>query len=238
MGRGPLAAPRRGALRLAHAQEARLLDSATADTPRRRRRSGARRVQKKIEERVENCRRFVEGCTFEVWAQDEARIGLKPTTRRIWAERGKRPVVAQHIGYEWIYLNGFVQPATGEVEWLLLPAANIAAFNIALKHFAAARGASETKRILLVLDGAGWHKSKDVEWPTGVSPIFLPAYSPELQPAEKLWPLVREATANRFINNLDELEKILVDRCRYLIDHPEVIVGHTNFEWWPTDKDQ
>jgi len=143
--------------------------------------------------------------------------------------------VKQHLGYEWLYVYGFVRPTTGAVEWLLLPTVNVATFNIALARFAEAVDAGEHKRIILVLDGAGWHKSKDVVWPMGVHPLFLPAYSPELQPAEKLWPLVKEATANRFIETLDEVEDILVERCRHLISVPDVVSAHTCFNWWPMD---
>lgn len=178
---------------------------------------------------------MVPEATVEVWAQDEARIGLKPTTRRVWAPRGQRPVAVQHLGYEWLYLYGFVRPATGEVEWLLMPTVNTATFNIALAHFANAVGASETKRIILVIDGAGWHKSADVVWPIGVHPLFLPAYSPELQPAEKLWPLVREAPANRLLRTLDEVEDLIVERCRHLATIPEHIRACTQFAWWPRD---
>lgn len=151
----------------------------------------------------------------------------------MWAPKGKRPLAVQHIGYEWLYLYGFVRPTTGDVEWLLMPTVNTDAFNIALAHFAKAVGASETKRILLVLDGAGWHRSKDVEWPVGIHPFYLPPYSPELQPAEKLWPLVREAPANRLICTLDQLEALIIERCKHLIEMPEHIRNCTRFPWWP-----
>ena len=49
----------------------------------------------------------------EVWAFDEHRIGLKSVLRRIWARRGERPIAVSTHKYEWIYLYGFVQPATG-----------------------------------------------------------------------------------------------------------------------------
>jgi DDE superfamily endonuclease len=140
----------------------------------------------------------------------------------------------QHLGYEWLYLYGFVRPSTGDVEWLLLPSVNTTTFNIALAHFAKAIGASETKRVVLVLDGAGWHTSRNVEWPVGVHPLFLPAYSPELQPAEKLWPLVREAPANRLLRTLDELEGLLIDRCQRLTAMPNHVRGCTRFDWWPS----
>jgi transposase len=47
--------------------------------------------------------------------------------------------------------------------------------------------------------------------------FFLPAYSPELQPAERLWPLTNEPIANRCFESLDELEAVLFDRCRRLL---------------------
>lgn len=56
----------------------------------------------------------------------------------------------------------------------------------------------------------------------------LPAYSPELQPAERPWPLIRESLANRDLDTLDELEDLLVQRCRYLIENHDVIKATIN----------
>lgn len=68
---------------------------------------------------------------------------------------------------------------------------------MALHEFAREVAAGEGKRILLVLDQAGWHTSGEVEIPEGIEFEFLPSGSPELQPAERLWPLTNEAIANR-----------------------------------------
>jgi hypothetical protein len=81
-----------------------------------------------------------------------------------------------------------VRPTTGEVHWLILPKANVEVFSLALKHFAYEVGASRDRRILLVLDQAGWHTGKEVEVPEGIHFEFLPAHSPEL-------PTCREAMA-------------------------------------------
>jgi transposase len=88
-----------------------------------------------------------------------------------------------------------VPPSTGELHWLILPRVNAEVFSLALSHFAREIGAGKDKRILLVLDQAGWHTGKEVEVPEGVQLEFLPARSPELQPAERLWPLTNEAVA-------------------------------------------
>jgi hypothetical protein len=139
------------------------------------------------------------------------RVGLKPVLRRVWAPRGRRPVARVRRRYEWAYVYGFVRPRTGEVFWLVMPTVNTGAFSLALSRFAEwVGGAGEgKKRVVLVLDRAGWHVAKDLKVPEGLHLEFLPARSPELQPAERLWPLVNERVANRPFENLDELEGAL-----------------------------
>lgn len=61
---------------------------------------------------------------------------------------------------------------------------------------------------------------------------FLPSHSPELQPAERLWTLTNELIANRSFDSLDEVEEILIQRCRQIIDQPDFVHGLTNFHWW------
>ena len=172
------------------------------------------------------------GASVELWGQDEARIGLVPIVRRVWALKGQRPVAQQRRRYEWLYVYGFVRPSTGQVEWVLLPTVNLELFQLALDFFADAVGAGADKRVVLVIDQAGWHMSKTLKMPEGLHLLPLPAYSPELQPSEKLWPLLRECVANKEVADMDTLEEELVTRCRELRDQPEVIFNHTLFDWW------
>jgi transposase len=97
------------------------------------------------------------------------------------------------------------------------------------------RGGSsgEEKHILLVLDQAGWHTGREVELPEGIHLEFLPKGSPELQPAERLWPLTNEAIANRLFEEIEEIEEALVKRCVELLDQAESITELTNYHWWP-----
>jgi transposase len=95
-------------------------------------------------------------------------------------------------------------------------------------------GAGESKRILLVADKAGWHTGGEVEVPDGIHLAFLPSGSPELQPAERLWPLTNEAVvANRLFEEIEEIEEALVERCVELLDQPRTIRELTNYHWWP-----
>jgi transposase len=89
------------------------------------------------------------------------------------------------------------------------------------------------KHIILVLDGAGWHVAKDLEVPEGVELMFLPPYSPQIQPAERLWPLTNEPIVNEYFETLEELDEVLAERCRILADDQDQIRAHTLFEWWP-----
>lgn len=112
-----------------------------------------------------------------------------------------------------------------------MPTVNIWCFNEALRQFACAVGAGPGKHIVLVIDKAGFHTG-DVVWPEGITPLFLPPYSPELQPAEKLWPLLREPLANRLVETLSEVEHLMVERCRGLYDQKALIAGCTHRDWW------
>jgi transposase len=169
----------------------------------------------------------------ELWSEDEHRIGLRPIRRRVWYRRGQRPVVLGWHRYQGLYEYAFVHPQTGRTFWLLLPSVSIALFAQALAAFAQAHGAGPTHWIVLVIDRAGWHISPQLAVPEGLVLVELPAYSPELQPAEHLWALTDEPLANRVIASLDELETIEGERCRQVYAHPEWVLTRTAFHWWP-----
>ena len=155
--------------------------------------------------------------------------------RRVWTQRGTPPSALVHHRYEWLWLSAFVHPHTGTTHWYILPRMTGAAFTVALAEFARTVGAGPDKRIVLVIDQAGWHGGRDVILPVGVHLVLLPPYSPELQPAERLWPLSNEAIANRTFTDLDEVEDVLAKRCVMLMTNPALIKGHTCFHWWPPD---
>ena len=171
--------------------------------------------------------------TVEVWCQDEARRGLQPIRRRVWAPRGQRPVAVGTPRYAWTYVDGFAHPASGRTDWWLLPVVDTEAMGQVLAAFAADAGAGPAKRLVLVLDNAGWHTSSRLVVPDGLHLAFLPPYTPELQPAERLWPLLNEALANRDHADLPALEDAIAARCRQLHAQPTVTKGATHYHWWP-----
>ena len=168
-----------------------------------------------------------------MWATDEHRIGLKPLLRRVWAPIGQRPVAVVRHRFAWRYLVGFVHPASGRTFFHLATTVSIKLFEVELAAFARAVGASPTKQIVLVLDRAGWHTSVRLRVPDHVHLLFLPPYSPELQPAEHLWPLTNSVLVNRHFETLEDLEEAQCTRCAELQRHPEQIRSTTRFHWWP-----
>jgi len=91
--------------------------------------------------------------------------------------------------------------------WWLTFWVDVQAWNMVLPEFAAWLGCGPRKKVLLVVDCAGWHTGDQVELPQGLELVFLPPRSPELQPCERLWPLSNEAICNRHFDSLDQLER-------------------------------
>ncbi len=120
--------------------------------------------------------------------------------------------------------------------WHLATTVNIELFSVELEAFAREVGAGPRKQIVLVPDGAGWHNSPRVRVPNHIHLLFLPPHSPELQPAEHLWPLTNTVLINRHfvsIEQLEELEDAQAERCVALQACPDLIRSTTLFHWWP-----
>lgn len=171
--------------------------------------------------------------TVEAWACDEHRLGLKPVLRRRWAPVGQSPIASGHHRYEWLHITAFVCPSSGETEWYVTSAVGKPLFEMILRDFAKLTGAGRHRRIVLTLDNAGWHGPEGLAVPEGLRLVHLPPYSPELQPAERLWPLVDEPVANQHFKTLADLDAVVGERCRHLYAAPAAIKAQTGFHWWP-----
>ena len=88
------------------------------------------------------------------------------------------------VTQEYTYVYAAVSPLDGTLDTLILPCVNGSCMEIFLQEVSA-RHAQEN--ILMVLDGAGWHKNQSVPSPDNLQLLFLPPYSPELNPVEHLW---------------------------------------------------
>lgn len=177
-----------------------------------------------------------EGKAVPVWTMDEHRLGLKPMVAREWFPWWQVPIAPVHWRFEWCWVYGFIEPSTGESEWWIFQRVNTEIFSRILGAFAIAQGIDKQHPALLVLDQARWHTTKKLEIPEGLFLEFLPPYSPELQPAERLWPILDEGVINRVFETFDELEEAIIRRCRQLIEQPLLLKAFTQFHWWPTSS--
>ena len=192
--------------------------------------------KKKLHQQVEKLKAEHPDADVEIWCEDEHRIGQHPVPRRIWVEAGYQPVSKVNWKRDWLWLYAFVQPQTGETYYWILPYVNTELFNQVLADFANEFEVGKDKRIVLPLDRAGWHVSKDLIVPEGIHLVLMPPYSPELQPAERLWPLVNEPLANGAFETIAEVEELVYQRCQRLLKQQELIRGLSFYHWWPQNS--
>lgn len=103
-----------------------------------------------------------------------------------------------------MYWFGATCPETGETAGLILPEANTDMMNLLLKELTHRVGA--TRPGVVILDQAGWHPSKRLRVPENLTLVFLPPYSPELNPVERVWAYLRSHyLANRVYENYQEI---------------------------------
>ena len=166
-----------------------------------------------------------------MWAEDEARLGLKPITRRVWWLKGCRPRSGGRTRYEWLYVYGFARPKTGETFTVILPRVKVERMAEALAAFAAHADPGGTRILVLVVDRAGWHTARRLVVPPNVVLHLLPPRTPELQPVEPFWALVREAVANETFGRLGDLRRAVRRRCQRLAEDRAVVKGAIGFHW-------
>jgi len=184
-----------------------------------------------LRRRVRRLKAARPGKAVEVWAEDEARLGLKPITRRMWWLKGVRPRSCGRTRYEWLYVYGFVRPRTGESFTLIQPRVRVERMEGALAAFAAHADPDGAKVLVLIVDNAGWHTAKRLAVPPNVRLHFLPPCTPELQPVEPFWALVREGVANDTFDRLGQLQRVVRRRCRKLAAHTATVFGAVGFRW-------
>jgi transposase len=128
---------------------------------------------------------------------------------------------------------GFVHPASGRTIFHLATSVSVPLFEAELAAVAYQVGASATKQIVLVLDRAGWHSTQRLRVPDHLHLLFLPPYSPELQPAEHLWPLTNTVLVIRHFASIEELEDAQAACCVALQTQRALIRSTALFQWWP-----
>lgn len=131
--------------------------------------------------------------------------------------------------YEWTYLYAALDPASGESFCLYLPGMD----GLCLEAFLERLGEAYAEyHLLLVLDGAPSHTSRQITPPENVSLMTLPAYSPELNPVERWFQEFRRALSNRIFETVELLQEALTKVLGPYWEEPARLQRLTGFSWW------
>lgn len=118
--------------------------------------------------------------------------------------KGVKPVCPYHHKFEFNYLFGAFSVINGSYFLLEFPFCNTDTFQLFLNEFS---DQNPTELKLLVLDNGAFHKAKRLEIPDNIILIFLPPYSPELNPAEKVWWVLKRELINQTFKTIEQLQK-------------------------------
>lgn len=87
------------------------------------------------------------------------------------------------------------------------------------------------KHIVLVYDNAPSHRPKIIRERSNITCIFLPPYSPELNPAERFFEEIRKATANQIFETLEQQEEVIAEAVRVLSVNEEKMRQLLCYPW-------
>ena len=149
--------------------------------------------------------------------------------RPCWAPISTRPGVAAQLIREYTYLYGAVSRKDGTCVYLIMPTSNTARFQVFLEVLARKFARQD---ILLVLDGAPNHRCSDLAVPDNITLLYLPPYSPELNPKENLWDEIREKIFKNYaLKSMDEVCAKLRQAILYIERNPKLVQSITSFPY-------
>ena len=130
---------------------------------------------------------------------------------------------------EYTYAYAAVTPKDGAFDWMLTAKMDTLGMNAFLKHVA---DRHPSDYIVMVVDGASSHRSKDLRVPENMALVRLPAYSPELNPVERLWDEMREKDfANRVFDSLGAAMAQAAKGLKRLECSPASLCSLTGWDW-------
>ncbi len=145
--------------------------------------------------------------TVEIWFGDQCGVEGEPKPRRRWAKRGEKVRGTYNGEHLRMNVTGVVCPRTGQFYALEFTHSDSETFQVFLDE--ANRDLTfGRKRQVLVLDNASWHHRKSLRWGR-FEPVYLPPYSPDLNPIERLWLLMKAEWFTAFSTDKRE---VLIER--------------------------
>jgi transposase len=170
-----------------------------------------RRYLKKLSEELKHIKNDIikSDCkSVNLYFQDESRFGLMTILRRMITAKGVKPIVPYQHKFKNLYLFGAFSGINGAHFLLEMPYCNSDAFQIFLDLFAQS---DQDEFKILILDNGAFHHAKALVIPNNIALLFLPPYSPELNPAENMWQYIKGKVSMAVHHNLEELQQTISD---------------------------
>ncbi len=141
-----------------------------------------------------------------VLCEDEMVLSTQTTFQKIWLPQGEYPKITVSNKKESRSIYGFLNLKTGHEHAFKTEWQNMFITAKILKNI---RKIYPDQKLLLLWDGPGWHKGKEVikfiERDERIDLLHFPKYSPEENPQEHVWKKGRSAvTHNVTIDDIDE----------------------------------
>jgi transposase len=153
--------------------------------------------------------------SVNLYFQDESRFGLFTRNGKALTAKGVKPICPFHQVFKTLYLFGAFSPINGDKFLLEMPHCNAANFQIFLNEFSLHRP-EEFK--IITLDNGAFHKAKSLVIPENIVLIFLPPYSPELNPAENIWATLKRQFTNQLHETLEQISNFITETTVLLSD--------------------
>jgi len=135
---------------------------------------------------------------------------------------------------QYIYAYAAVNPSSGDIFSILAPNCDAEIMSLFMRELS-----EEYRdfRNIIIMDKAGWHTTKELTRYDNIRLIFLPPYSPELNPAEHLWLKIRDLRfRNTAYDSISDVENALINCFSYLDDNKEMVASLTHYHWINLDR--
>ena len=166
---------------------------------------------------------------FELYFADEMRYGLISNVRRSWSKVGERTIIDSRQSFDNRYLFSAVSPLSGESFHLMgIDGMDTLATHVFLREL---KKQHLDKTVIVVWDNAPCHRPTVHREIPGLIVLFLPPYSPELNPAERFFEEIRKATANQIFNSIAEQEVVIEKKLNTLADDTLGMKQLLGYEW-------
>ncbi len=158
--------------------------------------------------------------------QDETRVRLKTQSGKVITAKGVKPTVAVQGGRENFWLYGAIAPLSGEHFLHAYPKLNRECFQEFLDWLSQQLGEDWA---ILHLDQAPAHMTRAIRWPENMIPLVRPAHSPELNPIERCWQLLKQPLKNQIFPSLQALREQVQELFDQLTLEQMMSVSSSNF---------